>query len=74
MNGFKVEAVIFDFDGTICDSLKIKEEIFGELYLSYGEKLKKRLWNSTRKLRNIKGNKLFIFKNIVRRLFEKNYN
>ena len=49
MNGFKVEAVIFDFDGTICDSLKIKEEIFGELYLSYGEKLKKKLWNSTEK-------------------------
>ena len=50
MNRIKIEAVIFDFDGTICDSLKIKEEIFGELYLSYGEKIKKKLWNSIEKI------------------------
>ena len=35
----KIDAVIFDFDGTICDSLQVKEEAFGELYREYGKKI-----------------------------------
>ena len=68
MNGFKVEAVIFDFDGTICDSLKIKEEIFGELYLSYGEKIKKKVMEFHRENLGISRETKFIHfqKNIVR--------
>jgi phosphoglycolate phosphatase-like HAD superfamily hydrolase len=31
------EAIVFDFDGTLVDSLEIKEVAFGILYKSYGE-------------------------------------
>ena len=68
MNRIKIEAVIFDFDGTICDSLKIKEEIFGELYLSYGEKIKKKVMEFHRENLGISRETKFIHfqKNIVR--------
>ena len=31
----KIKAVIFDFDGVICDSVNIKTEAFVELYSNY---------------------------------------
>lgn len=31
------KAIIFDFDGTICDSLEVKEKAFGEVYIKYGQ-------------------------------------
>tara|TARA_A100001234_G_C12553856_1_gene354340 strand:+ start:248 stop:898 length:651 start_codon:yes stop_codon:yes gene_type:complete len=37
LNPREIKAVIFDFDGTICDSLKVKAEAFGEVYSKYGK-------------------------------------
>ena len=43
MNPRKIKALIFDFDGTICDSLSIKGEAFSSLYKSYGQEIQKRI-------------------------------
>lgn len=37
----KLEAVFFDFDGVICDSVNIKTEAFSEIYRQYGERIEK---------------------------------
>jgi phosphoglycolate phosphatase-like HAD superfamily hydrolase len=37
MSAKNIDAVIFDFDGTICESLEVKEEAFGEIYSAYGK-------------------------------------
>ena len=37
MDSKEIKAIIFDFDGTICDSLQVKAEAFGEVYSEYGE-------------------------------------
>lgn len=37
----KWEAVFFDFDGVICDSVNIKTEAFAELYRPYGADIEK---------------------------------
>ena len=36
MDPKKIKAIVFDFDGTICDSLDIKGQAFADLYKSYG--------------------------------------
>lgn len=33
----KYDVIVFDFDGTIVDSLKVKEEAFGKIYEPFGE-------------------------------------
>lgn len=40
------QAIIFDFDGVVAESGKIKTQAFAELYQSYGEKLLRRLCNT----------------------------
>ena len=74
MNRFKIEAVIFDFDGTICDSLKIKEEMFGKLYLCYGEEIKKKVMEFHKKNLGIPREVKFIHfqKNIIKEDYSKN--
>jgi len=39
----KWEAVFFDFDGVICDSVNIKAEAFAELYRPYGTDVEKKV-------------------------------
>tara|TARA_B100000242_G_C43048184_1_gene489371 strand:- start:1531 stop:2163 length:633 start_codon:yes stop_codon:yes gene_type:complete len=34
-----LKAIIFDFDGTLCDSLTVKEEAFGQMYKNHGNKV-----------------------------------
>lgn len=41
----KWDAVFFDFDGVICDSVNIKTEAFAELYRPYGADIEKRVIN-----------------------------
>ena len=43
MTNFHFEAVIFDFDGTICDSVNVKETAFGKMYEDYGTDVVKRV-------------------------------
>ena len=35
----KLEAVFFDFDGVICDSVNIKSQAFAEIYREYGKEI-----------------------------------
>ena len=34
-----LKAIIFDFDGTLCDSLTVKEEAFAQMYKNHGNKV-----------------------------------
>jgi phosphoglycolate phosphatase-like HAD superfamily hydrolase len=39
----KLEAVFFDFDGVICDSVNIKTQAFAEIYKEYGNEVKEKV-------------------------------
>ena len=39
LNMNKIKAIIFDFDGVICDSVNIKTEAFTELYSNYSKSI-----------------------------------
>ena len=38
----KIKAIIYDFDGVICDSVNVKTEAFGEMYAQYGKEIQKK--------------------------------
>ena len=38
-----IKAIIFDFDGTIADSVDIKTKAFAELYSSYGQRIERKV-------------------------------
>jgi phosphoglycolate phosphatase-like HAD superfamily hydrolase len=38
-----LDAIVFDFDGVLVDSVNIKEKIFGALYVEYGEEVVKKV-------------------------------
>lgn len=38
-----LDAVFFDFDGVICDSVNIKSQAFAEMYRQYGEEIEKKV-------------------------------
>ena len=38
-----IKAIIFDYDGTIADSVNIKTEAFAELYRQYGEEIERKV-------------------------------
>ena len=64
----KVEQIIFDFDGVIVDSHKIKDRGFYELFSKYGKKIAKKIQlyhlNNIGKSRFLKFN--YILKNILK--------
>ena len=68
MTSLKIDAVIFDFDGTICDSLQVKEEAFGEIYREYGKKISDEVMAFHRENLGVPREKKFIHfqKNIVK--------
>lgn len=39
----KIDAIIYDFDGVICDSVNIKTEAFALMYQSYGDEIQKKV-------------------------------
>ncbi len=39
----KIKAIIYDFDGVICDSVNVKTEAFGEMYAQYGKEIQKKV-------------------------------
>mgnify|MGYP001238111218 CR=1 FL=1 len=60
MSLLKLDAVIFDFDGTICDSLEVKEEAFGEIYASYGRDISNKVMAFHRNNLGVPRDKKFI--------------
>lgn len=70
----KIDAVIFDFDGTLCDSLQVKEEAFGELYREYGKKISHKVMAFHRENLGVPRERKFVHfqKNIVKGDYSEN--
>jgi len=64
----KVEQIIFDFDGVIVDSHKVKDKAFYELFSGYGNKIAKK--TQLYHLKNIGKSRFFKFDYIVKNILK----
>tara|TARA_B100000963_G_scaffold354043_1_gene369865 strand:+ start:141 stop:767 length:627 start_codon:yes stop_codon:yes gene_type:complete len=64
----KVEQIIFDFDGVIVDSHKVKDRAFYELFFKYGSKIAKK--TQSYHLKNIGKSRFFKFNYILKEILK----
>jgi phosphoglycolate phosphatase-like HAD superfamily hydrolase len=55
------KAIIFDFDGTLCNSLTAKEEAFGQIYKNHGKKVEEKVKKYHRENLGVSRQKKFLF-------------